>query len=223
MPVGNLLIAVAISSKRIRAEFKPLLEQLLAAECFLKSLGFASRTIDFADNLDLAIGRLERHYAATQDPLAIVVSDELVERGGVLAPPGQAAVASLEAKEKLDPHYLSPHGTIAITEGGERVPNIDRVLTEAGTCLEQLQRALELVASRLVYLMRPAPRSFPNPIRVRRINDELELVEYYRLRHRVYEMMGYISNQKECVPSRMEIDGCDPTSLHLGAYEQLNG
>jgi predicted GNAT family N-acyltransferase len=79
------------------------------------------------------------------------------------------------------------------------------------------------VASRLVYLMRPAPRSFPNPIRVRRINDELELVEYYRLRHRVYEMMGYISNQKECVPSRMEIDGCDPTSLHLGAYEQLNG
>src|SRR6186713_894778 len=108
MPVGNLLIAVAISSKRIRAEFKPLLEQLLAAECFLKSLGFASRTIDFADNLDLCIGRLERHYAATQDPLAIVVSDELVERGGVLAPPGQPTVASQEAKEKLDPHYLSP-------------------------------------------------------------------------------------------------------------------
>jgi hypothetical protein len=35
--------------------------------------------------------------------------------------------------------------------------------------------------------------------------------------------MGYLEDRKEAVPSRMEIDACDETAMHFGAFHREHG
>ena len=110
-------------------------------------------------------------------------------------------------------------GTIAILERYQRVRFIDRVLRRYFDSKELLE-TLRWSAERLMYL-RPVPRRpLPRPVVVRRINDETELSEYFRLRHSVYRIMGYLDPRVEFAESQMELNASDSGALHIGAFEQ---
>src|SRR5262249_13112247 len=81
--------------------------------------------------------------------------------------------------------------------------------------------ALTLTVQRLTYVAPPEGRpEVLHPVKVRTIQTRAELQEYFQLRHRVYRVMGYLDEATESAPSRMEIDRCDTTALHVGAFEQ---
>lgn len=204
-----------------------LLKSLRAAfETLPTQPGFAGWSFQFVEHAELKslATALDSHFREQPQPRAIVVSDQLNE-----PLPGKPPHASPTehlwgyAKELFDPYYLQPLGMLAATLRGKQVSDVDRTIRlEASR--EEVAAALLRVARRLEYVARPARQTelAPNFI-VRRLNNEFELLQYFRLRHEVYSVMGYLSEEKEQVQSRMEIDGCDPFAIHLGAFHRGEG
>jgi GNAT superfamily N-acetyltransferase len=111
-------------------------------------------------------------------------------------------------------------GTIAILDPPKRLPNIDRVVSPTADSAELCDR-LRLIAERLTYTSSPPQQCSTRPsIDVRLIRKQHELMDYFKLRHRIYKIMGYLSEEIEHVPSQMEIDWCDTVALHIGAFVQ---
>lgn len=213
-----LLIALAIADVKSR---EPLLEQLQS----LGKRGSLVECLRFADvqvesftgdklhaDLQAAEKKLADFFAATPGGAAILISDSLADDGV----PAEAAL------HLLDQFAGKLFGTIAVTPDGQRVAEIDRSL-KAGGALDHLRSALELVAGRLRYVTSPTRGKQAADFVVRRIRDEYELKKYFQLRHDVYMIMGYLDFRKERIPSRMEIDGCDGTALHFGAFCKVRG
>jgi Acetyltransferase (GNAT) domain len=55
---------------------------------------------------------------------------------------------------------------------------------------------------------------------IRLLTTEADLVEAYRLRHRVYGSLGYLSSSS---PSGLEIDHYDACSIAFGAFDRVTG
>lgn len=160
-----------------------------------------------------------RHYRALPaQPAVIVISDCLVE----------SAQSALEtdtwtpshcAKELCD--ELGGRGVvIALMEKPRRVRDIDRALS-CDPSPGELLDALKLMVEKLRYMAPPPPRQPARQVIVRLIRKQHELLEYFKLRHRIYKIMGYLEEAIENAPSQLEIDWCDSISLHVGAFEQL--
>jgi predicted GNAT family N-acyltransferase len=111
-------------------------------------------------------------------------------------------------------------GTIAIMRNPRRVRNVDRMMGRTANS-EQLLDTLKLVADKLVYTSKPTKRTLPAQIEVRLIRKQHELLDYFKLRHRIYKIMGYLEEEIENAASQMEINWCDKIALHIGAYEQI--
>lgn len=145
-------------------------------------------------------------------PFTLIVSDQLVRDGEF----------DHQAKELIDPYYRKPLVTLAVTETGERISDIDHAVKPTARRAE-IAGILGLLTRRLAYMAPPVKREFPNLFQVRLIENEYELHEYYRLRYDVYRVMGYIGKSKERVKSQHEIDGCDFNAVHFGAFEECDG
>jgi predicted GNAT family N-acyltransferase len=109
--------------------------------------------------------------------------------------------------------------TIAIMQNPRRVRNIDRVIGRTANS-EQVLDTLKLVADKLVYTTKPTKRTLPAQPEVRLIRKQHELLDYFKLRHRIYKIMGYLEEEIENAASQMEINWCDKIALHIGAYEE---
>jgi predicted GNAT family N-acyltransferase len=147
---------------------------------------------------------------------AILISDWLVEsildRGAISL--GKACHSEFEAKA---------FGTVAIVRQVRRVTDIDRTISPDCTG-RNLEIVLGLVIDRLRYLAPPG-RQLPvncNPIVVRplRADNETEWRNYFLLRHRVYTIMGYLTQEVECSPSRLEVNEADVHAIHIGAFHR---
>jgi predicted GNAT family N-acyltransferase len=147
-----------------------------------------------------------------KQPFTLVVSDKLVRDGEF----------DHQAKEVIDPHFHKPIVTLAIANTPQRVADIDAVLRPTAR-RQDITRVLSLLSQRLAYMAPPNQRTYPNPFQIRLINNEYELHEYYKLRHDVYRVMGYLSDAKARVKSKQEIDGCDLHAIHFGAFEMCDG
>jgi predicted GNAT family N-acyltransferase len=167
---------------------------------------------------DEALARLRRYGSEPEPQAVMLISDALVE-----------SVADVRATESWMPSYwakdvadaIGPCGvTIAIMQVPRRVADIDRALPRSATSA-QLLATLTLAADKLTYMSRPEKRAYPSPFEVRLIRWQHELLEYFRLRHRIYKIMGYLRDEIENAPSQLEIDWCDSIALHCGAYERL--
>lgn len=128
---------------------------------------------------------------------------------------------------KLFPEAVSDIrlGSLAITDWApRRVPDVDRVV---GTDLEEdaLFDALAKVVRTLEYRHPPrqADRTTIKPIVIRHVRSPEELAEYYRLRHRIYSIMGYLDHEVEALELGMEFDWCDLFSVPIGAYVEEDG
>lgn len=215
---GELLIALAVSDAKQRAQ---LLEQLqtlckggnLDAALHLGEVQVQSFSGDkLHADLQQAEAALAKFYAVSPGGAAILISDSLVDDDR----PAEAAL------HLLDQFSGKLFGSIAVTPDGQRVAEIDRAL-KTGAAAAQLRSALEMVAARLRYVAVPLRREKAPDFHIRRIRDEYELKKYFQLRHEVYTIMGYLDHRKERVTSRMEIDGCDGTALHFGAFCKVRG
>ena len=167
-----------------------------------------------------AIARLRKYSSEPEPPAVILISDSLVE-----------SVADISATESWLPSNwgkeiadaIGPCGvTIAIMDNPRRVRDIDRSVGH-NLGRDELLAALQLAADKLTYMSRPEKRDYPAPFEVRLIRKQHELLEYFRLRHRIYRVMGYLRDEIENAPSQLEIDWCDSIALHCGAYERLPG
>src|SRR5215510_5062651 len=109
----------------------------------------------------------------------------------------------------------------AIRPSRERVTDIDRIIKPDVTHAD-LINAMVLLIARLQYLTAPTARPDIDPhsiiLRLLRSDNEREFREYFRLRHRVYAQMGYLDEEMEASPSKLEMNEADTHSIHLGAF-----
>ena len=214
----ELLLAVAIRDREVRQTFLDQLQQLGGAgelASRLKCSAVQIEALDGAklhDDVQAAENAVSEFYAAQPSAWAILVSDSLADQGK----PSEAALhlADLFAGKLF--------GTIGVSSRGARVAEIDRMLRR-GAAAEQIGQALDLVAARLAYISPPPRQERKIEFQIRRIRDEFELKKCFCLRHRIYSIMGYLEDRKERVPSRMEIDACDETAMHFGAFHRDQG
>lgn len=106
--------------------------------------------------------------------------------------------------------------TLAVTRYGHKTLEVDRSI-RVDPALDELQEAIGLLRQRLMYIQ-PAPRRpEPTHLAIRQIHSEAELYHYFKLRHGVYRIMGYLSDEleRDC---GLEIDDCDRSAIHIGAF-----
>jgi GNAT superfamily N-acetyltransferase len=119
------------------------------------------------------------------------------------------------------PHEIKGNcATIAIMRSPRRMRDLDRVI-DCTANPEQILDTLKLVADRLTYTAIPKKRTLTSLPEVRLIRKQHELLDYFKLRHRIYKIMGYLEREIEVTASQMEINWCDTISLHIGAYERI--
>jgi predicted GNAT family N-acyltransferase len=114
-------------------------------------------------------------------------------------------------------------GLIAILDDHpHRISDIDAVLKTDEVAPESLKRKLLQVAIRL-WLKSPvsAPSSQANQdaICVYSVQSETELKECFKLRHRVYDALGYLEEPVSRSASRMDIDSFDTKAIHFVAVD----
>ena len=161
---------------------------------------------------------LSGRLRSTEERVTLLLSDRLSGPSLVDPNPDKHEPTGW-AKGHLLEFQDRPFATISLTDRTRRIQDIDRTLRRLFEERELLE-AVGLAAERLMYLRRPSPTPQRLPIVVRLIRTEAELATYFRLRHRVYRVMGYLEPRIEFNASGMEMDWCDTTALHIGAFEQ---
>lgn len=166
---------------------------------------------------DQALQHVRKNVSSAAPCPMIVISELFAESAhGVLDEDSwMPSSCAKELREELQGHGA----VIAIVDRKRRVRDIDRTLSRSATA-DQMLATIKLVAEKLSYLARPTRRTAQQNVIVRLIRRQHELMEYFRLRYRIYRIMGYLEHQVEEAPSQMEIDWCDRIAMHVGAFEQ---
>lgn len=159
------------------------------------------------DNLEDAAQDIRVQYQS-ESVVAVLISDLLAENGE----PTSAT------REIMDAHEDKPLAAIACTHDGRRVPEVHRTIS-ARANEDELHEMMQICLSYLRYVSRPPKLRKNLKFKVRRLRTQSELHDYYALRHRIYRIMGYLDQDVERAPTRLEIDACDSCSLHLGAFD----
>jgi predicted GNAT family N-acyltransferase len=214
----NLHLGVVVSDATIRRHFTELLRSFEQTAQLQKSIPQVAFEIVAHPSPEHSADLLQQHFRQEGDCAAVVLSDRLEEEIGSEAYPNPEP--SQWAKDLRDTFKQKPFASIAITPH-HRIPDIDR--TVPPDCRrDQWLNTLRLTVEKLLYLDRPKIKRLKHPIVIREIgNRETEMMEYFRLRHRIYNVMGYIDADIERAPSRMEINRCDKYAIHIGAFERV--
>ncbi|MCI0535565.1 MAG: GNAT family N-acetyltransferase [Verrucomicrobiales bacterium] len=80
---------------------------------------------------------------------------------------------------------------------------------------------MDLVASRLEYVLPPSPSKVvdADSVSARVLkNNETEFREYFKLRQKIYTVMGYLDESAEECCSQLEINESDTHAIHVGAF-----
>jgi GNAT superfamily N-acetyltransferase len=171
--------------------------------------------LQFCDTRQEAIDYLRKHLA--QESCAAILLFEIAS--DPFARNRGTDCGSYRWAEELRSEMATNCATIAIMRSPERLQNVDRVVAATAT-REELLNTIKLITEKLSYIASPEKRTLTPPPEIRIIRKQHELLEYFKLRHRIYTIMGYLEGRIENAPSRMEINWCDTISIHIGAYDQ---
>lgn len=162
--------------------------------------------------------RLELACAETRQA-AVAAARAYLSRSGQ-----NAAVLAIDTQEtvELGPDLRANCAIALISDRPRRPPDVDRVI-DLNADAASLLCALKLLTDKLTYTARPSKREERVCPEIRLIRRQRELMEYFQLRHRIYKIMGYLDEETEKAPTRMEINWCDKISLHAGAFVDGNG
>jgi GNAT superfamily N-acetyltransferase len=145
---------------------------------------------------------------------AILISDLLLngKRVAMPTPFARACAAQLPCDRV---------GTIAVTQYPRRGEDIDRTITP--TCnANALEHVLSLILARLDYLGVPEKRAqlLTHQVVVRPLkpSNEAEFRKYFKLRQKIYTIMGYLDEETEHTKSGLEANEADTHAIHLGAF-----
>jgi GNAT superfamily N-acetyltransferase len=213
----DLRLIVCIDDEAIRRKCMVLLQDL-AKKDQLATIAprFRFETV-CSQTRQQAMECLHHHLAAKEHHAVILLFDIPNDSVGDCR-----QMDSLEAAawaEKAANGFKANCGTVAIMKSPRRLRNIDRVILCPAKS-EQLLDTLKLITDKLSYTASPEKRAIPAPVEVRLIRRQHELLDYFRLRHRIYKIMGYLDAATENTASQMEIDWCDKISLHIGGYRR---
>jgi N-acetylglutamate synthase-like GNAT family acetyltransferase len=215
-PVDLKLVFCAVNSQTGRYFWKHLVE-LVSSGKFEQLAPDFKLDLVRCDTQEEALARLRQYAAVAANPSVILLSDALAESVGDVSAV-ESWIPSYWAKEVGD--ALGTRGVkIAIMDEPRRVVDIDRAIGRTAKAA-QLQETLKLAADKLAYMSRPEKRAESPAFEVRLIRRQHELLDYFRLRHRIYKIMGYLRQDIEDAPSQMEMDWCDSIALHCGAYDR---
>jgi GNAT superfamily N-acetyltransferase len=164
------------------------------------------------------LGVLSDHLSVLADVVAILLFD--LPSGLVKVERDVEANEASQWTERISSQMKSRCATVAIMRYPRRLNNIDRVIDPLAEP-EKLLETLKLVVDRLAYTALPEKRSLAEPLEVRLIRRQHELLNYFKLRHRIYKIMGYLTEEIEHAPSQMEIGWCDTIALHIGGYKKV--
>ena len=218
-PVDLKLVFCAVNPQTSRHFWKLLVELVSSGKFEEQAPGFKLDLVR-CDAQDEALARLRQYSAMADRPAVILLSDGLAESVGDVSSV-ESWIPSYWAKEVAD--AMGSRGIkIAIMDEPRRVVDIDRAICRSAKSA-QLQELLKLAADKLAYMARPEKREDSRALEVRLIRRQHELLDYFRLRHRIYRIMGYLRQEIECAPSQMEMDWCDSIALHCGAYDRRKG
>jgi len=142
------------------------------------------------DTLESVTSELDT-LTGSRDPAVLLLSDQLAIATQEPFPAPKHRPTE-EAEHLIKEHKEDVFGTIALLERNDSVAEIDHVLWSSFDSAAVLE-VLQLAAERLMYIRTPKKDLFlKRPVVIRQIDGPAELAEYFRLRHRVYRIMGYL-------------------------------
>jgi GNAT superfamily N-acetyltransferase len=214
----DLKLVICITNEVTRGKFRNLLQELTATGNLTTKIPRYRFEAAYCETRDEATACLHGHLNSGEDSVAILLSDVLVDAA---SDPTEidSWLPNSWAKE-VTAKMRVECATVAIMRSPSRVRDIDRVIGLNATA-EQLLDILKLASEKLSYMALPAKRTLPVAPDIRLIGSCTELLDYFKLRHRIYKIMGYLDEEIENTRSQMEINWCDTTSLHIGAYSHL--
>jgi len=211
---SEVAVALAVSEEQTRQHIGRVLKE---ADLDIRAKTSVDRisVSDIGADQTEVLAWLQGRFAEGDSRPLILISD-------LLKAPSESIEDCLtrECQARFAHHLL---GTIAIRPSRERVTDIDRIIKPDVTHAD-LINAMALLIARLEYLTAPTERPDIDPhsiiLRLLRNDNEREFREYFRLRHRVYAQMGYLDEEMEASPSKLEMNEADTHSIHLGAFCQ---
>ncbi|MCO6454260.1 MAG: GNAT family N-acetyltransferase [Pirellulaceae bacterium] len=217
----NLTVAIRVTNPQVRQHLERVLDQVRGAG------GWGSRFSGYVTDCVHLEKESETYdwFSNTIDErpenCAILLSDDLVEP---FSADGTFTYLPKNYLKDILGNVQGNYVTLALMNEPRRVTDIDRVA--AANCdAAELSRVLELCARKLAYLAPPsASGNHHRPlIEVRPIRSKTELCEYFKLRHDVYSVMGYLAPEVEDCASKLEINWNDRQAIHLGAFLKQPG
>jgi GNAT superfamily N-acetyltransferase len=193
----------------------------VAVEWAGDSFEFSIRFRGDADHMERSL----RDFAASpQAGFAIVISDALVGEAADGKPRATPLAAGLR---KLFRYSASYCGLIGVGRRAERrVSDIDWVVGGSPVDCRALMDCVALVARRL-WLKAPPPATSGGKadgggaaaFDVRPVTSLGEFRDCLRLRHKVYDLLGYLPEDVSAAASAIDMDFYDPQSLHFVAVD----
>ncbi len=195
------------------ATWPSLLSEVVHSSEIAQAVGSCKFKIIACTSSDEVIGHFERQEAADEGNRFILISDAITETLG--DSPRQSAKPLEWVKEHVAPSSWGV--SVAVESDSQRIVDIDRVIAPDSPRLEWIQ-VLGQMSAKLLYLSRPSQRPSNSDITCRTITGQGEFHAYFRLRHSVYSVMGYLEREVETCTSQLEIDSSDPHAMHFGAF-----
>jgi N-acyl-L-homoserine lactone synthetase len=201
--------------------FRPFTEYLEKAEPIMAAAAEIKLAVRFVDGTEHLLRFISELVGRVQRGRIVLLSEVLAarkENGCWEATPLAKQVRELFIR---NPVHLC--GLIALlNDQPHRVSDIDAVLKIDDVTPESLKRKLLQVATRL-WLKSPvgAVSSMANhdAIRVHRVQSAAELKECFRLRHRVYDTLGYLEESVSRSASGIDMDSFDTKAIHFAAVD----
>ena len=211
-------IVVLVKNKEVRQRCRNSLEQLRATGQPPPAVAPYLEHVVYVGSQADATRKLRAVLSRPGSSSALLLSDVLADADS--GAPGSAPEPTKWAADIRKRFGDKLLGMVAIAGCAPRgVPDIDRVVPLVASP-KSLCEALDRTAAALDYKSPPERTSPACPIEVRRVRRQHELVEYYRLRYRVYNTLLYLDHKLETRGSGIEADWRDLNSVHVAAFER---
>jgi N-acyl-L-homoserine lactone synthetase len=203
------------------SRFRSLTEHLEKEEPIMGSAAYLKLAVRLVDETEQLLRLINELVSRRQPSRVLLLSKVLATRKGQDS--WEATPLARQIRELFIQNPTHLCGLIALlSDQPHRITDIDAVLKLGDVAPEPLKRKLQLVATRL-WLKSPvdALLSLANPdaIRVHRVRSEAELKKCFRLRHRVYDALGYLEEPVSHSASAIDMDSFDTKAIHFAAVD----
>jgi len=172
--------------------------------------------VEYLPTLEQAPERIDQILRNGNGSAVVLLADGLLERRG------HGRICTPIARTLRERFARELYASVAISPLPGRVADIDLVLTPQPPPAV-VTDGLSLLVERLRYFARPPSRPALPGLEVRRLSTRHELYQSFKLRYRVYSVMGYLEQEFLDTESRVELGWCDAISVHFGAFIPTQG